>query len=61
MAPCVELIASVLEFWVAQQSMDAAYQVPDPILEKFPKDVRLLVRPHTRKSPSPKGRVGVGP
>jgi hypothetical protein len=60
-APCVELIASVLEFWVAQQSLDAAYQVPDPILEKFPKDVRLLVRPHSRKSPSPKGRVGVGP
>jgi len=47
---CVELIASALEFWVAQQSMEIGYQVPEPILEKFPKEVRLLVRPHTRKA-----------
>lgn len=47
---CVELVASVLEFWVSEQSLEHGYQVPDPILEKFPKDVRLLVRPHTRKA-----------
>jgi len=47
---CVELIGSVLEFWVAQQSMEGGYQVPEPILEKFPQEVRLLVRPHTRKA-----------
>jgi len=47
---CVELVASVLEFWVSEQSLESGYQVPDPILEKFPKDVRLLVRPHTRKA-----------
>jgi len=47
---CMELIASVLEFWISEQSMVTGYQVPDPVLEKFPKEVRLLVRPHTRKA-----------
>ena len=47
---CVELIGSVLDFWITEPSMEAGYQVPDPILEKFPKEVQLLVRPHTRKA-----------
>jgi hypothetical protein len=47
---CVELVASALEFWVTRMSMEGAYQVPDPLLERFPRDVRLLIRPHTRKA-----------
>ena len=47
---CVELVVSALEFWVGQMSMDEAYQVPDPVLERFPRDVRILIRPHTRRA-----------
>ncbi|MEP7104218.1 MAG: hypothetical protein ABI838_00035 [Chloroflexota bacterium] len=47
---CVELVVSVLEFWVTQMSMEEAYQVPDPVLERFPSDVRLLIRPHAKKA-----------
>jgi hypothetical protein len=47
---CLELVASALEFWITRMSMEGAYQVPDPLLERFPSDVRLLIRPHTRKA-----------
>jgi hypothetical protein len=50
LAACLELVAGALEFWVAQMSMEGAYQVPDPILERFPREVQLLIRPHARKA-----------
>jgi hypothetical protein len=46
----LELVASALEFWVSRMSMEGAYQVPDPLLARFPRDVQLLIRPHTRKA-----------
>ncbi len=47
---CLELVGSALEFWVTRMSMEGAYQVPDLLLERFPRDVQLLIRPHTRKA-----------
>ena len=50
LAACLELVAGALEFWVTRMSMEGAYQVPDPLLERFPREVQLLIRPHARKA-----------
>ena len=50
LAASLELVAGALDFWVTQASMEGAYQVPDLLLERFPREVQLLIRPHTRKA-----------